>query len=269
MIDLRQFEGFINTPPLWMNTQFEITQFILPEIHLNQVNPKPFSNRIRLGHQMEHVFKQLITQDQTYKVLLFNLAIKNETRTIGEIDFILENSVTKEIIHVELTYKFYLIDTSISDPIHQLIGPNRKDLFFTKMQKIKNQQFQLLHASEGIKALKLKRIDHEIIKHQACYKAQLFVPYQTKKIDITPLNNDCIIGFWIPFNDFNTIEFSSFQYYMPYKSEWVMAPNNDIAWKSHQEIMLEIKLKMSAEIAPMIWIKKSETDFEKCFVVWW
>lgn len=269
MMVLKQFEGFLNTPPLWMNTQFEITQFIFPEIHLNQVTPKPFSNRIRLGHQMEHVFKQLITQNQTYKVLLFNLAIKNQTRTIGEIDFILENCITKEIIHVELTYKFYLIDTSISEPMHQIIGPNRKDSFIAKMRKIKNKQFKLVHSVEGVKALQENQIDHKRIIHQACYKAQLFAPYQTKKSTITPLNNDCIIGFWTPFDDFNTSEFSSFQYYVPYKSEWIIVPNKDVAWKSHQEIMLEVKLKMSAEIAPMIWIKKSNTDFEKCFVVWW
>jgi len=269
-MNLKQFEGFLKTPPLWRHTQFDITQFIFPHVNLNQFIPSPFSNRIRLGHQLEQVFKQLITHTRNYEVLVYNLSIKNETRTIGEIDFILKDTTNNEIIHIELTYKFYLIDASISKkPIHQLIGPNRKDLFFTKLEKIKNKQFKLLHTPEAIEALQNKQINHRNIKHQACFKAQLFGPYQTKKTDIFPLNNNCIVGFWIHFDRFKTNEFNSFQYYMPYKSEWPIVPNNTIAWKSHQEITVDINQKMILEITPMIWIKKSETNFEKCFVVWW
>jgi len=195
MMFLQQFEGFLKTPSLWTGKQFGLKQFNFPEVEISKLMIKPFAHKLRLGHQMEHVFKQVIEQNESYQLLVFNLPIKNTERTIGEIDFILKNIKNQELIHVELTYKFYLIDGKISNPIHQLVGPNRKDLFFTKMEKIKTKQFELLHTNEGIKALQEKHIDHSVIQHRACYKAQLFSPYRSKQIDIYPLNNNSIIGF--------------------------------------------------------------------------
>jgi len=271
MMILKQFEGFMKTPPLWTNEQFGIQQFIFPKLELDlKPMTQPDLKRKRLGHQLEGIFKLLINHSKDYEVLIYNLPIRSETRTIGEIDFILKNKSTKELIHVELTYKFYLIDMSISgEAVHQLIGPNRKDLFFTKLNKIKTKQFSLLHSSEGINALRKEHINHEIIKHQACFKAVLFAPYQYKKMNIAPLNSNCVVGFWINVKEFNAPKFHAFQFYMPKKSEWVITPNNSVIWKSHQEIVLNINAKTIEKFSPMIWIKKSTSHLEKCFVVWW
>ncbi len=267
MIDKR-FIGFLNTPPLWMNEQFGISQFKFPEIDLTNFRSKPIPQRLRMGHQMEHVFQQFLETTARYDILLHNLPIKQHNRTIGEIDFVLRNVETAQIVHVELTYKFYIIDTAISEPIHQLIGPNRRDMFFTKIEKIKQRQFPLLHTAEGRDALQLKGIDHGEIEHQCCFKGQLFKPYQTE-IHIRPLNRSCVHGYWLKFDDFNAEEFRGYTYYIPYKSEWVVAPHNEVSWKNHFEILMDINLRMIQQNAPMVWIRKSKTEFEKIFVVWW
>ncbi len=268
MIDKR-FIGFLNTPLLWSNEQFGIHQFKFPEIDLTDFESKPIPERLRLGHQMEHVFKQLLEASNQYDILIHSLPIKDDNRTIGEIDFILRDVASEQLIHVELTYKFYIIDTSISEPIHQLIGSNRRDMFFTKLEKIKNLQFPLLHTAEGRDALNQKGINHEEIKHQCCYKGQLFVPYATSEVHIRPLNKACIQGKWLKFDAFNAEEFRGYSFYIPYKSEWVLVPHNDVPWKSHLGILREINLRMIQENAPMIWMRKSETELEKFFVVWW
>ncbi len=264
----KQIVGFLNTPPLWVNEQFGIQQFDFPEIKLKQFKAKPIPKKIRLGHQMEYVFNQLIEYCATYQVLLHNLPIRQGKQTLGEIDFILKDVATDKLVHVELTYKFYIINPEITEPIHRLIGPNKRDMFFTKMEKIKNQQFQLLHSKEGSKTLSDNEIDHNEIIHKACYKAQLFVPFG-HTTNIHPLNKDCICGYWLRFDDFNTTPFKAHQFYIPIKSEWVIAPHNKVQWGNHFEMMMEINLRILKENAPMVWMKKSDTDFEKFFVVWW
>lgn len=266
----KQCVGFLNTPPLWVNEQFGIQQFDFPEIDLNSFKPKPIPKKIRLGHQMEYVFKQLISHSKKYEVLLHNLPVKSGNRTIGEIDFILKDKNFERLIHVELTYKFYVINPEISEPIYRLMGPNKSDMFFTKMEKIKNEQFQLLHMEEGVNALASNEINHTEVTHQTCYKGQLFVPFgEDKGANIRPLNQNCICGHWLRFDDFNTPEFKSFKFYIPYKSEWVVEPHSNVQWQTHFGVLMDINLRMLKENAPMVWMKKSETEFEKFFVVWW
>jgi len=266
----KQCVGFLNTHPLWVNEQFVIQQFDFPKVDLKSFKSEPIPKKIRLGHQMEYVFKQLVAHSSKYEIILHNLPVRKGKQTIGEVDFILKNFQTKELIHVELTYKFYIINPEISEPIHRLIGPNKRDMFFTKMEKIKNEQFKLLHSEEGIKALSNNDIDHSQVTHQACYKAQLFVPFgEDKSANIRPLNQDCVCGYWLRFDDFNTDAFKSHQFYIPLKSEWVIEPHTEVQWRNHFETLMEINLRLLKENAPMVWMKKSETEFEKFFVVWW
>ena len=147
---MRHFDGFLKTPPLWINEQFGIKQFEFPSIDLSGFVPEPIPQNIRLGHQVEHVFHQLIEYDSTYEVLAYNQQLKRNKITLGELDFILKHKQTGKLKHVELTYKFYILDPSITEPIHRAMDPNRKDMFFTKMEKTKNNQFSLLHSSEGV-----------------------------------------------------------------------------------------------------------------------
>ena len=264
-----QIKGFLNTPPIWKRKQFGIDQFEFPTIDLDTFQLIEIPNNLRLGHQMEYVFKQLIENSNNYALILYNLPIRNEERTLGEIDFILKEKKTNQLIHVELTYKFYLLDPDIPEPIHRLIGPNRRDRFFDKMEKIKNEQFPLLHSPSGVKALEEHEIDPQSIKHECCFKAQVYIPFQEKKINFGLLNRETIAGYWLRLKDLITVDFSKDQFYIPIKSEWVIKPNEEVPWKSYEEILMEVKLKLDEKRAPMIWRKNTKNEFEKFFVVWW
>jgi hypothetical protein len=142
-------------------------------------------------------------------------------------------------------------------------------MFFRKMEKIKKEQFGLLHTEEGAESLSSNAIDHSKITHQTCFKAQLFELYGSSSIHIRPLNKNCVTGYWLRFDDFKSNDFKEYQFYIPFKSQWVIEPHNDVKWLSHFEILMEVNLRILKENAPMVWIKKSETEFEKFFVVWW
>jgi len=266
---MRHFDGFLKTPPLWINEQFGIKQFEFPSIDLSGFVPEPIPQNIRLGHQVEHVFHQLIEYDSTYEVLAYNQQLKRNKITLGELDFILKHKQTGKLKHVELTYKFYILDPSITEPIHRAMDPNRKDMFFTKMEKTKNNQFSLLHSSEGVQLMEQLGIANETIDQECCFLGQLFVPYQHKQISIRPLNPKCIIGYWLNLKSLMEQNFRNCEFYILRKYQWLHTPHLDVNWQTHQEALLDIHVKHLSQNAPMIWIKNTNNTIEKCFVVWW
>jgi len=264
-----QHLGFYNIPPLWEEEEFGIRQFHFPTIDFKNFAPKSWPLNIRLGHQVEYIFEQLIAHSDEYKILVHNLQIQREKITLGEIDFVLRDKRTDRLIHVELTCKFYIIDTDIQESIHRLIGPNKRDSFYQKMNKIKKVQFPLLHSIEGVNALSHIKINHSEIEHQSCFKAQLFQPFGHQALDIAPFQTDCIAGYWIRRADFDNPDFSKATYYLPSKSEWIILPHHQVQWKSFTEIKKEINLHLDKEYAPMLWMKTGNSDIQKLFVVWW
>jgi uncharacterized protein len=266
---LEQIQGFISTPKLWDGKLLGVEQFEFPSINMHDFQPKPIPQNIRLGHQVEYIFHQLIAYSEQYEILLFNQPIKNENRTLGEIDFILKDTKENALLHIELTYKFYLIDDSKPNPIYQLIGPNKKDSFIEKINKIKNHQFKLLHKEETYNLLNNKLIDINKITSKVCFKGQLFIPFHKKKYSIEPFTKHSIYGFWITKIDFKSVYFLDFVYFIPTKKEWLVAPHNQVNWKNYDAIIIDISSLHSNFQSPMIWLKNSCNQIEKAFIVWW
>lgn len=266
---IHQITGFLNTPPIWLASQFGLEQFNFPLVNLNAFSPTPIPQKLRLGHQMEHVCKQVLNHCKEYNVLVHNLPIRDGKQTLGEIDFILQDVESKQLIHVELTYKFYLINADRTDSIHKLIGPNKRDAFFTKIEKIRNKQIPLIHSKEGSSTLAEIEIDSTKIDHQVCFKAQLFKPFNHDLLNLSPLNEKCISGYWLRISDLQSDIFKNKQFYIPTKSQWVIEPHIAVHWISYTKASLEINDRLHNQNSPMVWMKKNETEFEKFFVVWW
>ena len=260
--------GFSTTPPLWKNQQFGIQQFLFPTVDLHTVRPFELPNNLRLGHQMEVVFQELIVASKKYKLTFSNLLVNEGKIRLGELDFILKNLENKTYLHIELAYKFYIVDPTKSEPIYRLIGPNKRDMFYTKLDKLKEKQFPLLHHPELEKYWETIGIDSNEVAQQCCFKAQLFEPFD-KNTSIRPLNADCFSGKWIRFDDFNSKAFNPAQYYIPRKLEWVIRPHENVLWLNHFETLMEVNLRMVKENSPMLWVKRPDGLLEKLFVVWW
>ena len=120
--------------------------FDLSELHLTTDVNLQLPTNLRLGHLAEKVVSELIRSSTNYEVLYENIQLIENKNTIGEIDFIVQNTVTSQLTHVEMAYKFYLLDPTISsETINNWIGPNRNDSLKEKLEKLKSKQFPLLY----------------------------------------------------------------------------------------------------------------------------
>ena len=267
--NLSKFVAFFKTPPLWYGNYDGLEQFDFPEIDLQDLKIDSIPENIRLGHQMERVFLQLVEHSPRYKVLAYNIPIRKDKISLGEIDFILKDLEKNKMLHVELTYKFYILDPTVANPIHQLIGPNKRDTFYDKKEKIKHQQIPLLHSQEGSTVLRDMNIDHESLDHKVCFKAQVFLPLGLQNPSFLPLNNSCFAGYWMSQETFSTFRRNFSLFYIPYKKQWPESPTSDLHWNSYQDFKIDLDSRLANKNSPMVWLKKFNGELLKVFVVWW
>ncbi|MGB1216287.1 MAG: DUF1853 family protein, partial [Saprospiraceae bacterium] len=136
--------------------------FDLSELNIIDDLEFQLPNNLRLGHLIEKIVSELIKSSTNYKILYENSQLIENKNTIGEIDFIIKEIKTQSLIHLELAYKFYLFDPSISSEIiNNWIGPNRNDSLKEKLNKLKRKQFPLLYhekAKEKFKDIKIEEV---------------------------------------------------------------------------------------------------------------
>ena len=221
---------------------------------------------LRLGHLVEKAVSQCIQASTNYNVLHESIQLVEEKQTIGEIDFILEEIKSGRVIHMELAYKFYLYDPSISDQLIQnWIGPNRNDSLHLKLKKLREKQFPLLQH----KALEsqLSGLERSEISQMLCFIASLFVPYQDK-VDLEPGFQKAVKGYYLSYSDFQSLNHSASTYYLPPKKEWGLDPSENQNWMSYEEIRKNLNESVKEHRSRMIWQKKGDV-YDTFFIVWW
>lgn len=264
---MKSTEGFLQSQPLWKEEQFKLKQFRFPDCSGITNTGFELPTNLRLGHQVEQIFKYLIDSHPDYEVLGHSIQIKKGNTTKGELDFLVR--FRESVYHIELSYKFYIIDPVISEPIHRLMGPNRRDMFFTKLEKTKNQQLPLLYSELCKPVFKDLKLDVSQIKQQVCFLGQLFIPVNSRPPSIRPLNKKCIVGYWMKMSEFEKPIYDTSEYYIPLKYEWIHVPHHEVKWQSHFEILMEVTIKHLQKNAPMLWRKLPDGTIDKFFVVWW
>ncbi|WP_430408255.1 DUF1853 family protein [Kordia sp.] len=244
----------------------ELQTFDVSELELTTHLDFELPTKLRLGHMVEKVVAELIKASTNYKLLHENIQILEEKNTIGELDFILEEIHSNKIIHLELAYKFYLFDPSISEnPFYNWIGPNRRDSLKEKLDKLKKKQFPLLfHNATNAKLTDVK-VDN--VSQQLCLLASLYIPYAYKgKIDSS--FQKAVQGYYLNFDTFINLNHSEKTYYLPTKKEWGIDPASNEIWTGFEEIQKEIYNQLQQNHAPLCW-RKYKDSYASFFVVWW
>ena len=206
-----------------------------------------------------------LASHKNIRILAENVQIQNGKTTLGELDCLLKKD--KQVIHLEIVYKFYLYDDHIGDSeIDHFIGPNRKDALTEKLSKLKNKQLPLLHTAPCRDYLKTLGLRIDDIIQKVYFKAQLFLPYQ-KEIKLTQLNPDCIYGFYFHRNQLE--QFKSCKFFIPNKKDWLVIPYPNVDWLNFNDFEEKVNAFFDDEYSPMVWIKSKNGEIRKAFVVWW
>lgn len=267
-----QFSGFLDTPQIWKEgIAFPYSLFRLKPVPASELpQTMRFSPSMVLGKRMELFFQYYITHFAEEEVLAHNEQINFEKRTIGEIDFILKNSKTGKISHVELVYKFYLYDPEISNEEARWIGPNRKDSFPEKLHRLLDKQFPLLFRKETQPLLQSLQITPEEVEQKLCFKANLFIPWKLKdRKDYGDINPEAIRGTWMTATEFEESDFKDAVFFTPKKPDWPIDPIHNSVWYSYTEIKLQVQSLLAKDQSPLLWMKTPNNEYHRFFVVWW
>lgn len=265
MTDLqREYIGFLSTPTLWGVSEVCGLEQYNPEYSETTFNDSIEEN-LMLGKRMERFFEFQIKANDNTSILHKNVQISKNGITMGELDFIIQDHIQR---HVELVYKFYLYDdTHGSSELEHWIGPNKKDTFIDKLNKLKNKQLPLLHLPET--SLQLPTLSMQQIKQQVCFKGQLFIPSDMANYTFSHINKDCIVGYWYNFQEFLENQSIKSKYFIPKKQQWVVKPFEQIHWLSKDKIIPQIQQQHEQNKSPMVWIKLPNGTINKCFCVFW
>ncbi|WP_320814421.1 DUF1853 family protein [Flavobacterium sp.] len=221
---------------------------------------------VRLGHLAEKVVSELIKSSTNFKVLYENVQIIEDKKTIGEIDFIIENKITKQITHIELAYKFYLFDPNISsEPLNNWIGPNRNDSLKEKLEKLKTKQFPLLY--HNCAKPQFDTIEIDGVSQALCLLVSLFIPYE-HKASFNPIYEKAIKGYYLNIETFISHDNPGKTYYIPSKKEWGMEPSENKIWTDFNGIEKHISTSIKEKQAILCW-QKYKNSYFSFFIVWW
>lgn len=262
-----RYQGFISTPPLWLGSRVSpFKQIDLPRDAEIVDDATSFKNQ-RLGKLVEEfVFHQLKNQN-SISWICDSLQVQKDKRTVGEIDALYYSDGCP--VHLEIAYKFYLLDTidTYDEPLAAWIGPNRKDSLFYKLGKLHNKQFPLLYDRQTLGYLEKYKLDVKEVEQKLCFKAQLFLPYHNRVVDVSPLNNQSIAGFYISYNELEM--FIGYDFFIPDKIDWLILPNHKVNWINYDSALVTIGTHINNKRSPLVWMKNNEDELSRCFVVYW
>jgi hypothetical protein len=243
----------------------------LPTFNLSDLNllsdvDFELPTNLRLGHLAETIVSKLIHSSTNYNIRYENIQLLEAKKTIGEIDFILEENYTKQLFHMELAYKFYLYDPNISsESVHNWVGPNRNDSLIKKLDKTKNKQFPLLY--HNCSKLKFDKINLDNVSQVLCLLASLYIPYECKA-SFSSSYQKAIKGYYLTIDKFISLNNTEKMYFLPSKQAWGMDPAKNKTWLEFYEIENQLKNSIKEKQALLCWQKYGDS-FISFFIVWW
>lgn len=123
----------------------------------------------RLGQYFERLYACLMTDLLGWDVLGHNLPVRNNERTLGELDFVLRHPQTGQVEHHEVAVKFYLGHPAPDTEEPLWYGPNARDRLDIKTEHLLRHQSRMIERPETRTALERAGIEPPTI-------TRLFMP---------------------------------------------------------------------------------------------
>ncbi|MGB1008776.1 MAG: DUF1853 family protein [Thiolinea sp.] len=193
----------IHSPPLisgeiagthWWGNEFFQREYAdcQPMLHQLDTDPKPLQTAInsakshRLGHYFEALVAYWFNISPNYELLLSNHQLRTSEKTLGELDFLLQEKASRKVIHLEVSVKFYLGFGDLND-MSNWHGPGLKDRLDRKFQHLLTHQTQLAHKYPEL-------MPHKVDEAACLMKGRLFYPIDAEPATFTDQNH--LHGHW-------------------------------------------------------------------------
>ena len=259
----QRYEGFLKTPTLWEGAAvFELTQFKIEQKSI--VFDTKIDAKQRLGKYIERFVSLQLANTEGITLIAENIQISKDKITLGELDCLFYKN--ENPIHLEVIYKFYLYDPT-KQGLDCWIGPNKKDSLVEKLDKLRQKQLPLLYAKESEKYLKSISLVTTDFLQQVYFKAQLFLPLGKNPTINSPINTDCIVGFYCSL--YTLTEFKNAKFFIPSKKDWLITPHTNVDWIVYEKFLEQSRTYLNRQFSPMCWMKTTSGELKKFFLVWW
>tara|TARA_R110000850_G_scaffold80862_1_gene173515 strand:+ start:60744 stop:61571 length:828 start_codon:yes stop_codon:yes gene_type:complete len=267
----KQYRGFLDTPPLFKESEnFELFSFSGKNNRdFNELELKPIPENLVLGKRVELFFQDAIKNSKSQTILAANLQIIESKVTLGELDFLMKDTLSNEFLHVELVYKFYVYDPKIDGELQRWIGPNRRDTLLYKIKKLKDKQLPLLQNTVTNQYLKELNLPTTEFTQQVCFLGKLYVPIHLYGRHFPKINNSCIAGFWLTLDVFIERHRDDDVYCLPQKENWLIHPEDNDVWISFEDSVKSIEQSLQNKKSLLCWKKTPTNSYEQFFIVWW
>ncbi|GAL75756.1 hypothetical protein JCM19275_1639 [Nonlabens ulvanivorans] len=282
--DIQRFRAFLKTASLWNGKLAGVQQFPLHKLDLSHLKdddiltgfPEIPVNTV-LGKRAEYYYEYCIKQSLNYELIDSNIQINVAKITKGELDYLIREVNTNRIYHVELVYKFYCYDPDVSAKSNYLnedhatelskyVGPNKRDNFVFKFDRLVDHQLPLLYKPATYQALSSLNLAIDSIEQRVCYLAHVYIPRDLWKHNFKYINKRCIAGYYMNYDAFAKANTNNL-YYLPKKHLWI---GNCHALKdsyNYEETLLIVKDSLARGFAPMVWMQLESEEFESFFII--
>lgn len=220
----------------------------------------------RLGRYFENLLYYYFIFHPNIDVLEFGKQIFNGKTTIGEMDFILRNKSTSEIIHLETAVKYFAKEKNKSD-FRYFICPNGTRNFGDKLDKTFSKQLKITERDETISFL--KKAGYLPLKSYHFIKGILFYhPEELKDFQHDGLNPNHKKSWWIYQKEVSELNNNS-KFKVVHKLKWlsdeIEEDENELLTKNeliellnnHFEIISQGQLIIEFDKSNSLWIEVS------------
>ena len=132
----RFYQWVIDSPPL-LEIKPPISDLSAFSSHHAIDSSHTYDGNPRLGFLYQHLCEQVITASPNYSIKHDEIQINVEGRTLGAIDFILEEESSQKLEHWEVAIKFYLLHEQT------WFGPNSHDQLDKKLDRMLSHQLEM------------------------------------------------------------------------------------------------------------------------------
>lgn len=224
----------------------------------------------KIGRIAEHIIEAYFKQSSKYELLFRNLVIKKDNTTLGELDFIVSDVLSNQLLHIELACKFYLFDAKEGNGRKGWIGPNRKDKLHEKWDRLVQHQLPLLYHEATQDVLRFYGIEPLGIQQRTCFRAYLFTP-MGEALDPSRhgVNANAWHGYHMPYKAMHQYIKGNQQVALVTKHDWICKPHLEVNYTSFESLIGSIENAIKNEYSVLLWVQHDENIIIPIFVTWW